>query len=75
MTVADAIARLKTLDAKAVLVIQGVVVEHIEDPIPGRIKDGYGKQYFTPVEKGREKAVRFSASGETSDGVMRQLPF
>jgi len=68
MTIAEAIAAFQRLDPRAVLVIDGTLVQGVEGPVNGRIKDGYGVQNFTVVEKGREKAVFFTRWSEQSDG-------
>lgn len=68
MTIAEAIAAFQKLDPKAVLVIDGTLVQGVEGPVNGRIKDGYGVQRFTAIEKGRKKAVFFTRWGEQSDG-------
>lgn len=62
---------LKTVPHGAVLIINGVLVEDFE-VINGRIKIGYMEKTFTPVEKGRERAVQFVHPEEGSDGEIRK---
>jgi len=61
---------LKTAPRGAVLIINGAIVEDFEI-INGRIKIGYMGDSFTPVEKGRERAVQFTHPEEGSDGDIR----
>lgn len=72
LTVAQLIIdHLSKLDQKAVVVIDGKLVEGVEGPISGRIKEGHSGNYFTPVSSGRDKAVFFTRVVEGSDGEYR----
>jgi hypothetical protein len=63
---------LADMDRKAVLVVNGQLVEGIEGPVAGRIREGHLAEHFVRTETGRDKAVYFTKDEEMSDGVVRR---
>lgn len=67
LTVEELMEKIKTMDKKAVVVINGEVVHSVETVV-GKTKEGYGKTYFNKNEKGKVKALLFTKVEEGSDG-------